>query len=63
MFDWQGITVIDKVTVQKHVMVVASLVLEGKELASGCLHLGNPKRKLRSLNYQEIGHFMCSANH
>jgi len=44
-------------------MVLASLVLEGKELASGCLNLGNPIRKLRSLNDEEIGHFMCSANH
>lgn len=59
-----GSIVMDKVIVQKHVMVAAgSLVPEGKVLESGYLYLGNPVRKLRSLTDEEIGHFMYSANH
>jgi carbonic anhydrase/acetyltransferase-like protein (isoleucine patch superfamily) len=59
-----GSIVMDKVIVQKHVMVAAgSLVPEGKVLESGNLYLGNPVRKLRSLTDEEIGHFMYSANH
>ena len=59
-----GSIVMDKVLVQKHVMLGAgSLVPEGKVLESGYLYLGSPARKLRKLTEKELAHFMYSAEH
>lgn len=59
-----GSIVMDKVLVQKHVLLAAgSLVPEGKVLESGYLYVGSPARRLRALTEQEIAHFMYSANH
>lgn len=59
-----GSIVMDKVIVQKHVLLGAgSLVPEGKVLESGYLYLGSPARKVRALTEKEIAHFMYSANH
>jgi carbonic anhydrase/acetyltransferase-like protein (isoleucine patch superfamily) len=59
-----GSIVMDKVIVQKHVLLGAgSLVPEGKVLESGYLYLGSPAKKVRALSDQEIAHFMYSANH
>jgi len=59
-----GSIVMDKVLVQKHVLVGAgSLVPEGKVLESGHLYLGSPARKVRKLTGQELAHFMYSAEH
>jgi len=58
-----GSIVMDKVVVQKHVLLAAgSLVTEGKVLESGYLYMGSPARKVRALTGQEIAHFMYSAN-
>ena len=59
-----GSIVMDKVLMQKHVMLGAgSLVPEGKVLESGYLYLGSPVRKIRKLMEKEIAHFMYSAEH
>jgi len=59
-----GSIVMDKVLMQKHVMLGAgSLVPEGKVLVSGHLYLGSPARKLRKLTEKELVHFMYSAEH
>lgn len=59
-----GSIVMDKVVVQKHVLVGAgSLVPEGRVLESGYLYLGSPARKIRALTDQELAHFLCSAQH
>ena len=59
-----GSIIMDKVIVQKHVLVGAgSLVPEGKMLESGYLYLGRPAKKVRPLTEQERGHFLYSANH
>lgn len=59
-----GSIVMDKVVVQKHVMLAAgSLVPEGKVLESGYLYLGRPAKRIRPLTEDEIAHFMYSANH
>ena len=59
-----GSIVMDKVVVQKHVMLGAgSLVPEGKVLESGYLYLGSPVRKIRKLTEKEHAHFMYSAEH
>ena len=59
-----GSIIMDKVIVQKHVLVGAgSLVPEGKILESGYLYLGSPARKVRKLTDKELEHFMYSANH
>lgn len=59
-----GSIIMDKVRVQKNVLVGAgSLVPEGKVLESGYLYLGRPAKKVRKLNDKEIEHFMYSANH
>ncbi|MDZ4098579.1 MAG: gamma carbonic anhydrase family protein [Methylophilaceae bacterium] len=59
-----GSIVMDKVVVQKHVLLGAgSLVPEGKVLESGYLYLGSPAKKIRALSEKEIAHFMYSANH
>ncbi|CAG0981630.1 serine O-acetyltransferase [Methylophilaceae bacterium] len=59
-----GSIVMDKVIVQKHVLLGAgSLVPEGKVLESGYLYLGSPARKVRALTEKEIAHFMYSAHH
>jgi carbonic anhydrase/acetyltransferase-like protein (isoleucine patch superfamily) len=56
--------VMDKVVVQKHVMLAAgSLVPEGKVLESGYLYLGRPAKRIRLLTEDEIAHFIYSANH
>ena len=57
-----GSIVMDKVVVQKHVIVAAgSLVPEGKLLESGYLYMGSPVKKIRALTADEITFFMVSA--
>ncbi len=59
-----GSIIMDKVIVQKHVLVGAgSLVPEGKVLESGYLYLGSPAKKVRPLTEKELEHFLYSANH
>lgn len=59
-----GSIVMDKVVVQKNVLLGAgSLVPEGRVLESGFLYLGSPAKKVRALTEAEIAHFMYSANH
>lgn len=59
-----GSIVMDKATIQKHVLLAAgSLVPEGKLLESGFLYMGSPARKIRPLTELEIAHFLYSANH
>jgi carbonic anhydrase/acetyltransferase-like protein (isoleucine patch superfamily) len=59
-----GSIVMDKVIVQKHVLLAAgSLVPEGKVLESGYLYMGRPAKKVRALTQEEIAHFMYSAEH
>jgi len=59
-----GSIVMDKVVVQKHVLLAAgSLVPEGKVLESGYLYMGRPAKKVRPLTEKEIAHFMYSAKH
>ena len=59
-----GSIVMDKVLVQKHVLIAAgSLVPEGKVLESGHLYMGSPAKKIRALTEKELGHFMYSAKH
>jgi len=59
-----GSIIMDKVIVQKHVLVGAgALVPEGKVLESGYLYLGSPARKVRQLTEKELEHFIYSANH
>ncbi len=59
-----GSIVMDKVVVQKHVLLAAgSLVPEGELLESGYLYVGRPAKKVRALTADEIAHFMYSANH
>lgn len=58
-----GSIVMDKVVLQKHVLLAAgSLVPEGKVLESGYLYVGRPAKKLRPLTADEIAFFMVSAN-
>ena len=58
-----GCIVMDKVIVQKHVLVAAgSLVPEGKVLESGYLYVGRPAKRVRALTADEIKFFMVSAN-
>lgn len=58
-----GSIVMDKVLVQKHVLLAAgSLVPEGKVLESGYLYVGRPAKKIRALTPEEIAHFMYSAD-
>ncbi len=57
-----GSIVMDKVVVQKNVLVAAgSLVPEGKVLESGHLYMGSPVKKIRALTNEEIAFFMVSA--
>jgi carbonic anhydrase/acetyltransferase-like protein (isoleucine patch superfamily) len=57
-----GSIVMDKVVVQKNVLVAAgSLVPEGKVLESGHLYMGSPVKKIRALNADELAFFMVSA--
>jgi carbonic anhydrase/acetyltransferase-like protein (isoleucine patch superfamily) len=59
-----GSIVMDKVIVQKHVLIGAgTLVPEGKVLESGYLYLGSPARKVRKLTDKELEHFIYSAKH
>ena len=59
-----GSIVMDKVVVQKHVLLAAgSLVPEGKILESGNLYIGRPAKKIRALTQEEIGALMDSAEH
>lgn len=58
-----GSIVMDKVIVQKHVLLAAgSLVPEGKVLESGYLYVDRPAKKVRALTAEEITFFMVSAN-
>ena len=57
-----GSIVMDKVVVQKNVLLAAgSLVPEGKVLESGYLYMGSPVKKIRALTAQEQAFFMVSA--
>ena len=57
-----GSIVMDKVVVQKNVLVAAgSLVPEGKVLESGFLYMGSPVKKIRAITVSEIAFFMASA--
>ena len=57
-----GSIVMDKVLVQKNVLVAAgSLVPEGKVLESGFLYMGSPVKKIRALTVEEKAFFMVSA--
>ena len=57
-----GSIVMDKVVIQKHVLLAAgSLVPEGRTLESGFLYMGRPAQKVRPLTATEIAHFMHSA--
>ena len=57
-----GSIVMDKVIVQKHVLLAAgSLVPEGKVLESGCLYVGRPAKKVRALTQEEVADLMASA--
>jgi carbonic anhydrase/acetyltransferase-like protein (isoleucine patch superfamily) len=59
-----GSIIMDKVVVQKHVLIAAgSLVPESKVLESGHLYMGSPARKIRPLTQKELEHFMYSAKH
>jgi carbonic anhydrase/acetyltransferase-like protein (isoleucine patch superfamily) len=59
-----GSIVMDKVLVQKHVLLAAgSLVPEGKVLESGYLYVGRPARRVRALTVEEITHFKYSSAH
>lgn len=59
-----GSIIMDKVIVQKHVLIGAgSLVPEGKVLESGYLYLGSPAKKVRALIKQELERFVYSAQH
>ncbi len=59
-----GSLVMDKVIVQKHVLLAAgSLVPEGKVLESGYLYVGRPAKRVRKLTDKEMTHFMYSAKH
>jgi carbonic anhydrase/acetyltransferase-like protein (isoleucine patch superfamily) len=58
-----GSIVMDKVVVQKQVLLAAgSLVPEGKLLESGYLYIGRPVKKIRTLTQDEILGLMASAN-
>jgi carbonic anhydrase/acetyltransferase-like protein (isoleucine patch superfamily) len=58
-----GSIVMDKVMVQKQVLLAAgSLVPEGKILESGYLYVGRPAKKIRALRQDEIADLMASAN-
>jgi len=57
-----GSIVMDKVVVQKHVLLAAgSLVPEGKVLESGYLYVGRPAKRVRRLSSEEIMDLMYSA--
>lgn len=59
-----GSIVMDKVIVQKHVLLAAgSLVPEGRVLESGFLYMGSPAKKIRPLTEAEIAYFIYSAKH
>ncbi|MGQ0441905.1 MAG: gamma carbonic anhydrase family protein [Methylophilaceae bacterium] len=58
-----GSIVMDKVVVQKQVLLAAgSLVPEGKLLESGYLYVGRPAKKVRALTVQEVEGLMLSAH-
>ena len=58
-----GSIIMDKVIVQKHVLLAAgSLVPEGKVLESGYLYVGRPAKKIRALTQQEIADLLASDN-
>ena len=59
-----GSIVLDKVVIEKHVLVGAgSLVPPGKHLKSGYLYLGNPVKQIRPLTEKELAYFLYSAEH
>jgi len=58
-----GSIVMDKVVVQKQVLLAAgSLVPEGKILESGHLYMGRPAKKVRALTQDEIAELKTSAD-
>lgn len=59
-----GAIVMDGVVIEDRVLLGAgSLVPPGKRLESGFLYLGNPARRVRALNDDELGMFEYSAQH
>ena len=59
-----GSTIMDGVLIRKNTIIGAgSLVSPGKELEAGCLYVGRPVKKVRSLNEEEIESIKYSANH
>ncbi|HJV06195.1 MAG TPA: gamma carbonic anhydrase family protein [Chromobacteriaceae bacterium] len=59
-----GSIVLDRVVIEPRVLIGAgSLVPPGKRLESGFLYLGNPVKKVRPLNEQELAFFRYSAEH
>jgi carbonic anhydrase/acetyltransferase-like protein (isoleucine patch superfamily) len=59
-----GSIVMDKVLVQKRVLLAAgSLVPQGMVLESGYLYMGRPAKKIRPLTSAEVDGLMYSAQH
>ncbi len=58
-----GSIVMDKVLVQKHVLLAAgSLVASSAVLESGHLYMGRPAKKVRELSVDEVAHLKASAD-
>jgi len=59
-----GSTIMDGAIINTNTIIGAgSLVSPGKELEAGCLYVGRPVKKVRSLNDEEIESIQYSANH
>lgn len=59
-----GSTILDGAIIHSKVLLGAnSLVTEGKELESGYLYMGQPAKKMRELNKDELDWFDYSAKH
>ena len=59
-----GSTIMDGAVVKTNTIIGAgSLVSPGKELDEGCLYVGRPVKKVRTLNSEEVESIQYSANH
>lgn len=59
-----GSVIMDGVVIENRVLIgAASLVPPGKRLEAGYLYLGNPARRVRALNEDELSYFKYSAEH
>ena len=59
-----GATIMDKCVIEHHAMIGAgSVVPPNKHIKSGELWLGNPAKKVRNLNKEQIQQLEYSANH